>query len=424
MHSDVLSATPEDDASKERLVEELKSRAKVSVGQKNWPEAEALYTKAIEVNPAPGTSAAAALHGNRSMARFSMGNFAQALEDANEAVAADASYSKGFYRKGQACSKLNRFSEAVAAYTSGVALEPENKLFKKLLKKAEEDAANYTEPADEPPVASVGGARGPPSAPIESDADFRARMAATGGPVATGPMTAQARKKDASAKATPAAPRAQAADSEEEDEDLKGVNLRGYKKTSDGRTTSFFNNELDEKSKALIGDITPQAIKPTDAAAAAAPTAGGGSAWNSAGTFEAKNKTEWASAKLEEVLVGLEVSLPEGMGTVKVHALKDLTGDAEVTTMRNKKKYLFDFEFTLEWRGELKDIGSCKGTLKYPDVTPDCDGEYDVLYEVDKHTPPQARGVLDAFVRSSAQGLQPAITSRIGSFIEAYKAEF
>mmetsp|Transcript_31196 Transcript_31196/g.53841 ORF Transcript_31196/g.53841 Transcript_31196/m.53841 type:complete len:113 (-) Transcript_31196:96-434(-) len=112
------------------------------------------------------------------------------------------------------------------------------------------------------------------------------------------------------------------------------------------------------------------------------------------------------------------------MGTVKVHALKDLTGDAEVTTMRNKKKYLFDFEFTLEWRGELKDIGSCKGTLKYPDVTPDCDGEYDVLYEVDKHTPPQARGVLDAFVRSSAQGLQPAITSRIGSFIEAYKAEF
>ena len=43
MHSDVLSATPEDDPSKERLVEELKSRAKVSVGQKNWPEAEVGY---------------------------------------------------------------------------------------------------------------------------------------------------------------------------------------------------------------------------------------------------------------------------------------------------------------------------------------------------------------------------------------------
>mmetsp|Transcript_5956 Transcript_5956/g.14362 ORF Transcript_5956/g.14362 Transcript_5956/m.14362 type:complete len:267 (+) Transcript_5956:1098-1898(+) len=200
---------------------------------------------------------------------------------------------------------------------------------------------------------------------MESDADFRARMAATGGPVATGPMTAQARKKEASAGAA-AAPRAKAADADEDEEDdLKGVNLRGYKKTSDGRTTSFFNNELDEKAKALIGDITPQAIKPSEAAAAPAGAAGGGSAWNSAGTFEAKNKTEWASEKLEQMLVGVEVSLPEGMGAIKVHALKDLTGDAEVTTMRNKKKYLFDFEFTLEWRGEIKDIGPCKGTLKY-----------------------------------------------------------
>jgi len=57
-------------------------------------------------------------------------------------------------------------------------------------------------------------------------------------------------------------------------------------------------------------------------------------------------------------------------------------------------------------------------------VTPDCDGEYDVLFEVDKHTPPAARGVLDAYVRSGGQGLQPAVTAAIGAFIEAYKAEF
>mmetsp|Transcript_24546 Transcript_24546/g.56661 ORF Transcript_24546/g.56661 Transcript_24546/m.56661 type:complete len:85 (-) Transcript_24546:330-584(-) len=63
-------------------------------------------------------------------------------------------------------------------------------------------------------------------------------------------------------------------------------------------------------------------------------------------------------------------------------------------------------------------------TLRYPDVTPDCDGEYDVLFEVDKHTPPAARGVLDAYVRSGGQGLQPAVTAAIGAFIEAYKAEF
>merc|ERR1711968_314436 len=45
---------------------------------------------------------------------------------------------------------------------------------------------------------------------------------------------------------------------DEDGEDLRG--LRGYKKTSDGRTTSYFNNELDEHTKSLIGSIAPKRI--------------------------------------------------------------------------------------------------------------------------------------------------------------------
>merc|ERR1712023_43284 len=45
---------------------------------------------------------------------------------------------------------------------------------------------------------------------------------------------------------------------EEDEGNLK--DLRGYKKTSDGRTTSYFNNELDEHTKSLIGNITPKRI--------------------------------------------------------------------------------------------------------------------------------------------------------------------
>merc|ERR1712188_173022 len=36
--------------------------------------------------------------------------------------------------------------------------------------------------------------------------------------------------------------------------------VRGYKKTKDGRTTSYFTRELDEEAKSLIGDITPKRI--------------------------------------------------------------------------------------------------------------------------------------------------------------------
>lgn len=39
--------------------------------------------------------------------------------------------------------------------------------------------------------------------------------------------------------------------------------------------------------------------------------------------------------------------------------------------------------FTLEWEAELE-CGKAKGTLKYPDVTPDNDDEYDTLLEVSR----------------------------------------
>jgi hypothetical protein len=37
----------------------------------------------------------------------------------------------------------------------------------------------------------------------------------------------------------------------EQDEDSK---MRGYKKTADGKTTSYFHTELDEDAKKLIGE--------------------------------------------------------------------------------------------------------------------------------------------------------------------------
>jgi hypothetical protein len=49
--------------------------------------------------------------------------------------------------------------------------------------------------------------------------------------------------------------------------------------------------------------------------------------------------------------------------------------------MLSLRRYLFDFVFSVEWEVEL-DCGPAKGTLKYLDVTPDCDGDYDTQVEV------------------------------------------
>lgn len=63
-HSDVLNATPTEESAKDRLVEELKTRAKGSLSTKNYPEAIQLYSKAIEIRPDD-----AILFANRSMCK-------------------------------------------------------------------------------------------------------------------------------------------------------------------------------------------------------------------------------------------------------------------------------------------------------------------------------------------------------------------
>merc|ERR1719488_388424 len=107
IHKDVLESEPEDDEGRARLVDELKSRAKKEFAQKYMPAA----------------------------ARLTQGKCAEALADATEATRLDPAYAKAFYRRGQACDRLKRHAEAVAAYEAGLALEPDSKVFKAALAK-------------------------------------------------------------------------------------------------------------------------------------------------------------------------------------------------------------------------------------------------------------------------------------------------
>jgi tetratricopeptide (TPR) repeat protein len=144
LHRDVLDASPVDEAGKTKLLEELRDRAKGAIASKQYPAADLLYSKAIELITDDAT-----LFGNRSMVRLTLGKFKEALEDAEKCLSLDSSYSKGYYRKGQACTKLNMHSEAAEAYEGGSKLEPDNKTFKSLAesaRKAAEDAANAPPP--------------------------------------------------------------------------------------------------------------------------------------------------------------------------------------------------------------------------------------------------------------------------------------
>ena len=84
------------------------------------------------------------------------------------------------------------------------------------------------------------------------------------------------------------------------------------------------------------------------------------------------------------------------------------------------RRYLFDFVFTLEWEAEL-DCGKAKGSLKYPDVTPDNDDEYDTLLEVDPLTPPEARPLINAYVKADGDGLQGVVKERLRQFMAEFQ---
>lgn len=380
-HGDVLSASPADQESKDRLVEEIKTRAKGSLASKNYPEAVTLYSKAIEIRPDD-----AILYANRSMCQVNMSKAAEALEDAEKAISLDASYVKGFYRKGMALVGLKRYSLARDAFRKGLDLAPGDKSFTAQLDKLRGEAYRY----DGDSSSSTKSAAPLPKMPAKN--------------ASTAPKKSKSK--------------------EELKDGNPDLNMRGYKTTADGRKTTFFHHELDDKTKELIGDITPKAISSSQNVAQVSKTQG--SAWNTAGTFESKSYTPWAIDRISTLLNGVSLNIPEGEGGGGgVITLKNssLDGDAEIAINRGKRKHIYDFSATVDWELEMKgDADDIKGSFSIEDVSGDC--EYDITTKVTKksrHT--VTNYIFDKYIKASASkgNLQYAIVQALDSFYTEFK---
>merc|ERR1711871_27892 len=183
--------------------------------------------------------------------------------------------------------------------------------------------------------------------------------------------------KVGSSKPKTSKPKAPISDSDDEDSDLKDV--RGYKKTSDGRTTSYFSNELDEKTKSLIGDTTPKAINVSsagDSSSTSEPLSRQDSgeyvpsSWNKAGTWEERDMSEEAKAKLTDICSSTT------SGTACVKKVKSIEGDAQIVISRGKKRHIYDYNIVLDvevnipGENESEKASKCKAVLSFPEVSP------------------------------------------------------
>ncbi|POM63366.1 Hsp90-like protein, partial [Phytophthora palmivora] len=380
-HSDVLHGpVPTNPTELENLVAELKRRGNAAFQQKALEEAEVLYTRAIAVNESNQQHNQHIFFANRSAARCSMGKAAQALEDAEACVALDSTYAKGFFRKAQALVKLGRFKEALAVLDNAKALEPSNKSVTTLYTKVQEMAKKEK---DTPP------------APAPKKVVTRVEVAQS-----TSVNSATASKATASSSTVV-----------DEDAEVVG-NVRGYKKLADGRVTTFFNNELTEEAKQLIGDIAPKKVE--DPNKVQIKSVDGGSAWNQGNTFEEKDMTSWAMGKLKEIVSGISAPLGTGEGVVTSLEVSNLEGDASIAVVRGAKRYIFDFTFTLACTLKQGD-SSVAGELKFLDLSSDCGGDYDVEAVVPSRYQSEGGKALHAALNSSSSPFRKALAAQLAT---------
>ena len=199
--------------------------------------------------------------------------------------------------------------------------------------------------------------------------------------------------------------------------------VRGYKKTKDGRTTTFFHRDIDDEAKKLIGNIAPKKIDPVKLKSENDPTKGDGSAWNKGGTYEEKNISEWAKNRLRDLLLSLSIEYNNDI-TIEVCGMRKLDGEAQVFVMRGTKRFMFEFNVVLEWKvSDGKDPNfDFAGTLEYPDLSTDACGDYEVNAKVIKAPTNSISDALRAAVLKKEGAFQTEVRRVVGQFEEEFIA--
>lgn len=122
----------------ENEAEDFKNLGNKAINAKNFDEAEAMYSKALELS-ADGPSSHI-YYSNRAAAYSYMEKYPEAIEDCLASLALSPDYIKAYSRLGWVYFKTKKYEEAIQAYERAVELEPSNEANKTSLAQAKEKA--------------------------------------------------------------------------------------------------------------------------------------------------------------------------------------------------------------------------------------------------------------------------------------------
>ena len=422
-HKDVLEAPiPDTTDGKQRLMQECKNRATAAVKASVWPDAKALYHKAIdccceEDDGGGGDSSGnkAILFANLSFVHGKMHQWDAAADAAQQAIANDPAYTKAWWRKGQAQAALKQFDAAVDAMQEALKLEPQNKALLKELDKLKKQQAEAAADA------------------ATAAATSKTKTTTTTNPAVSTTSTKTTTTSNTASSNKPSTRSTDAIKEEEEEETFtKSEHVKGYQ-VINGKKTTFFHNELSEEAAKLIGDIAPKKLDtaPPPASVTTSTTDGAKTAitskWNQAGTWEERNVSQWAeqtlTQKFQQTSYTLPSSSPAPNASVTVTSV-DLSGHASVATVRGKKRYIYEYSATVHWKFE-NDVHEATGSMQFPDIDGTCMvGEpYDVAsFQVDHADDATLRPVLENFVHK--QGFREILHESIDAWVQMFRETY
>lgn len=431
-HRDVLEVAVEglSESGRAALLDELERRGKAAVGAAQWPDAAALYQKAVA---AAATSPphqqplqqqqqrpwkVAVYHTNVSLCLGKMHRWNEAATAAQAAVDADSSYVKAWWRLGQARAALADYGKAVSCLEQAVALEPTNRALlherDKLVKQQQQqrnkeapEATNATKTTTTAPAAAIAEKKTRKVASVDEKNSFPETMLI-----------------------------------DDETEFTKSDHVKGYK-IINGKKTSYFHNELSEDAAKLIGDIAPKKLASAVSASAldndattsdpAPPPTQGTSVWNTAGTWEEKDCSGWATESLAALLPKATYTLPDSSpapGAILTVESATVNGHASAATVRGKKRYIYELDATVHWKFQHHTPLDSQpvvatGTMHFPDIDGTCAvGEaYDVSnFTVTNADDVNVRPLLTQFCHQ--QGLRVALHESIDAWVRLFKETY
>jgi len=120
--TDELGAPPPPLPSANDSIDELLLNALYAHNKNQFPEAIAVYTRILALNPDKTISAL--IYKHRGMAYFARSHYEEAIRDFSESLALDPRSYKAAYYEGVVCSVVRRFPQAIDAFNASLKINP------------------------------------------------------------------------------------------------------------------------------------------------------------------------------------------------------------------------------------------------------------------------------------------------------------